>query len=103
MPRSPWLLDNSRRRQVMASVKESLHEAVGLLTEDQARQVLGLVERMIEPPLEQDALTRRGVLDRLAGDPSFTLPAPDAGPFEDFEPIEIRGTPASQLLMADRR
>jgi len=87
----------------MASVKESLHEAVGLLTEDQARQVLGVVERMIEPPLEEDTLTRRRVLDRLAGDPSFRVPADDAGAFEDFEPVEGPGIPASKLLVADRR
>jgi len=87
----------------MAPARQSLLEAVGHLTEEQARQVLEVIERMGASAPEQDALTHRRVLDRLAGDPSFTVPAQAPGPFEDFEPVDSRGIPASQLLIADRR
>ncbi|MBI3695008.1 MAG: hypothetical protein HY238_09255 [Acidobacteria bacterium] len=50
----------------------------------------------------ESRLSREKLAQCLAGAPAFTLPAV-AAPFEDFEPLETSGLPASQLLIADRR
>ena len=52
--------------------------------------------------LGESRLNRERLTQCLAGAPGFTLSAVDS-PFEDFEPLETSGLPASQLLIADRR
>jgi len=87
----------------MASTKRFLQQAVAQLTEEQARRVLDLIEQMLASAPGKRELTHRQMQERLAADPNFTLPTTDAPPFEDFEPLESSGIPASQLLVADRR
>jgi hypothetical protein len=52
---------------------------------------------------EKPKLTREELIKRAAGHPGIHVPDPDAPPFEKIEPIETRGIPASQMLIADRR
>jgi len=87
----------------MASTRESLIEAVTRLTDDQARQVLGVIQQMLEPPPDRDALTREKLRQLLGSQPGITVPPADAPPFDDFEPVEVGGIPASELLISDRR
>ena len=51
----------------------------------------------------KDILAREELIRRAAGHPGIGLPDPDAPPFEKIVPIETRGIPASELLIADRR
>ncbi len=83
--------------QVQNSVKELLHEAVDLLSEDEAKQLLELMREFQQ---------RNGIsltLRRLAKDPMFKVPANPFEPFDMVEPAPVEGRPASELLIEDRR
>jgi hypothetical protein len=81
----------------MSAARESLAESLPALTEDEARQTLEFVH----------ALRRRTELAelrrRLAGKPGYRLPSPDHAGFPPVEPARTTGTPASELLIRDRR
>ena len=89
----------------MTPVKEILAQEVARLSDEDAQEILELVwtkkKGAIAP--ERPKLTREELIKRAAGHPGIHVPDPDAPPFEKVEPIETRGIPASQMLIADRR
>lgn len=88
----------------MASVKEILVQEVEQLSDEDARQVLELVRtKKTTAAGQRPKLTREELIRRAMGRPGIHVPDPDAPPFEKVEPIETRGVPASQMLIADRR
>ena len=88
----------------MASVKEIPVQAVERLSEEDARRVLELLRtEKTAGVMQRSKLTREELIRRAAGHPGIHVPDPDAPPFEKVEPIETRGVPASQMLIADRR
>jgi len=92
------------RKDSMASVKEILVQEVERLSEEDARQVLELVRTKKTAAVgRRPKLTREELIRRAMGRPGIHVPDPDAPPFEKVEPIETRGIPASQMLIADRR
>ena len=81
----------------MLSVKESLRTTVDSISEEEALRVLSFIEQMRKHPV------RSSTLKRLAGDPTFKVPPRKLGAFVKVDPMEGKGTPASQLLVEDRR
>ena len=89
----------------MTSVKEILVKEVERLSEEDAREVLELLKTRKTAAVAPDRrkLTREELISWAAGHPGIHAPDPNAPPFEKIEPIETRGIPASQMLIADRR
>ena len=89
----------------MASVKEILVREVEGLSEEDAQEVLDLLRTKKNGAVTpgRPKLTREELIKRAAGHPGIHGPDPNAPPFERIEPIETRGIPASQMLIADRR
>jgi hypothetical protein len=81
----------------MPSVKESLRTTVDSISEEEALRVLSFIEQMRKHPM------RSSTLKRLAGDPTFKVPPRKLGAFVKVDPMEGKGTPASGLLVEDRR
>lgn len=81
----------------MSSIKESLHNTIELLSDQEAGQVLKFAQRLRK---------RSGVsltLKQLAIDPAFKIPSEGAGVFRAVKPIQSKGIPASRFLVEDRR
>lgn len=81
----------------MESAREILREAVAAMSEAEARQALQYLRRL-----------RRGStqnpLGRLfADDATIGVPELPCGPLPDVEAVRGLGTPASELLIRDRR
>ena len=87
----------------MASTKQSLHDRVEQLTDEQARVVLDWLSSLPPAGAPKQELTREEILRRAADLPGIRVPDPNAPPFEKFEPIKTRGMPASEMLIRDRR
>ena len=89
----------------MTPVKEILAQEVARLSDEDAQEILELVRTKKKGAVapERPKLTREELIKRAAGHPGIHAPDPDAPPFEKVEPIETRGIPASQMLIADRR
>ena len=89
----------------MTSVKEILLQEVERLSEEDAQEVLDLLRTKKDGAVTpgRPKLTREELIKRAAGHPGIHAPDPNAPPFERIEPIETRGIPASQMLIADRR
>jgi hypothetical protein len=96
----------------MPSAKQLLHEKIDQVSEDEAREILDLVQvRQVgralacpdSPSPKATEPTRETLISRLKGRPGFGVPAEDSAPFPKFEPIKCPGIPASKLLIADRR
>ena len=89
----------------MTSVKEILVQEVERLSEEDAQEVLDLLrtKKMGAVTPVRSKLTREDLIKRAAGHPGIHPPDPNAPPFERIEPIETRGIPASEMLIADRR
>ena len=81
----------------MLSVKESLRTTTDSISAEEALRVLSFIEQMRKHPV------RSSTLKRLAGDPTFKVPPRKLGAFAEVDPLEGKGTPASQLLVEDRR
>ena len=73
--------------------KHLLHLIIDSLSEEDVQQVLDYTRRY------QESETLR----RLAEDPNIILPTRGWGGYDDFEPMEVKGKPASELLIEDRR
>ena len=89
----------------MTTAKEILAQELEHISEEDARDVLELVraKKSSTDIKERQVLTREELIRRAARQPGIGLPDPDAPPFEQIVPIETRGIPASELLIADRR
>jgi len=89
----------------LASVRELLLREVERLSENDARELLELLNTRkttgITP--EKPNVAREELIKRAAGRTGIRVPDPNAPPFEKFEPIECPGIPASELLIRDRR
>ena len=81
----------------MKSAKEALHQTVEKLSDEEARQVFEIVQRIRRG--KRDSQTLR----RLAHDPSFHVPRKGASTFPVVKPVEGNGISASRLLGQDRR
>lgn len=81
----------------MSSVKESLRDMIELLNDEEARQILELVQHLQKR--NDVSLTLR----RLARDPSFKVPSEGSGAFRHVEPVQGKGIAASRLLVESRR
>ncbi|HEV8716460.1 MAG TPA: hypothetical protein VGX03_27025 [Candidatus Binatia bacterium] len=81
----------------MKSAKEALRQTVETLSDEEARQVLELAQRLRRG--KRDSQT----LKRLAHDPAFHVPRKGAFTFRVVKPVEGKGLPASKLLGQDRR
>ena len=81
----------------MSSAKESLHNAIDLLSDEEARQTLAFVQRLQwKKDLSQ-------TLSRLASDPAFQVSSQELGGFHKVEALHGKGTSASRLLAEGRR
>jgi len=80
----------------MESLKESLHRAIELLGDEEAHELLDMVQHLRKGPVIPPS--RRG----LASDPIFSIPTAGAA-FRIVQPIDGRGIPASRLLVENRR
>ncbi len=81
----------------MNPVKESLYRAIESLSDEEARQILELAQRLhgkehSSPPQE-----------RLPDNPTLKVSRERPLMFRVVEPIQGQGVPASQLLVEDRR
>ncbi len=81
----------------MASTREQVREALEQMSEVEAAELLALVRRI------EGRRERERIFDKLRGDPTFRVPPPGAPDFRHFDPIEITGKPASEMLIEDRR
>ena len=81
----------------MKSAKEALHQTIETLSDEEARQVLELAQRVRQG--KRDSHTLR----RLVHDPAFYVPRKGASSFRVVKPIEGKGIPASRLLEQERR
>ena len=78
------------------SAKEMLYEKIQDMTEEEARQVLDMVEQVKQPD------SKEALWERLSKIPGIKVPEGGFQPFDDFEPVKGTGIPASQLLIEDR-
>ncbi len=81
----------------MSPTKESLVQAVGTLTDEQARRTIEFIHG-IRRPHDRDRLEAV-----LGNDPTFELPATRARPSKPAVPVEGKGIPLSRLIVNDRR
>jgi len=80
----------------MNSAKESLHNAIDLLSDEEAQQMWEWLREFQQK--NGISLTLR----KLAKDPMFKVPSGEIE-FRDVEPIKSEGRPASEMLSEDRR
>lgn len=82
---------------VLSSVKESLHNTIELLTDEEAHQILEFIQNM------QRRNGASPTLRRLVSDPAFEVPLEGPGTFRVVVPIQGQGVAASRLLVEERR
>jgi hypothetical protein len=81
----------------MENAREILREAVAVMSEAEARQALEYLRRLRRGSVQNP-------LGRLfADDAAISVPELPYGPLPEVEPLSGRGTPASELLIRDRR
>lgn len=80
----------------MSAVKEALWRTIETLSEEEAAEVLQWIRDL------QEKKIRASVLRKLAQDPTFIVPQ-NVVPFRPVTPVQGKGTPASSLLIQDRR
>ena len=81
----------------MRSAKTTLHQTVETLNDEEARQILEFVQRILRS--KRDSQT----LQRLAHDPTFHVPQEETPTFRVITPVQGKGIPASKLLEQDRQ
>jgi hypothetical protein len=81
----------------MKSAKETLLKTIEVLSEEEARRVLEITQKVRRG--KREALTFK----RLAHDPTFSLPPQGILGFRVVTPVQGKGSPASRLLEHDRR
>jgi len=81
----------------MLTIKQTLHNVVEQLSEEQAIRVLEMIQSLSGKT--NNSLT----LARLASDSRFRLPSQGFRPFKRVVPIRLLGVPASKMLIEDRR
>ncbi|MGE0540291.1 MAG: hypothetical protein AB7R89_08920 [Dehalococcoidia bacterium] len=81
----------------MTTAREHVRDALDRLSDEEAREVLALVQE-IERRRDNSA-----ILERLAADRTFRVPIAGHTTFRRIEPIDAAGRAASELLVEDRR
>lgn len=81
----------------MSSLKESLHDTIETLSDEEARQTLEFIQRLRKRSRISISLAR------LAGDPAFKVPSEERVIFRLVNPVKGKGIPASRLLVEERR
>lgn len=81
----------------MSPVRESLHNAIESLSDDEVRQILEFARHLLEKNATSPTLMR------LAANPAFKIPQERSVAFHNIQPIHGQGEPASKLLIEDRR
>ncbi|MBD2771051.1 hypothetical protein [Iningainema tapete] len=77
------------------SVKDSLHNTIETLSEEECQQLLEFIQYLQQ--------TIPSSMKSLLNDPTFNIPAKGFGTFEVIEAIQGEGIAASELLVEDRR
>jgi len=81
----------------MGSIKTLLYTTIDLLSEREAREILKFT-RLLKEKKEVSS-----TLNKLAVDETFVLPTCRPKAFRIVKPVQGKGTPASRLLIEDRR
>jgi hypothetical protein len=81
----------------MDNVRDLLHSTIETLSDEEAEEALRFLQK-----LHDQAATERIIRD-LAQDPAIRVPEPGKRKFRHFEPVEMGGRPASEMLIEDRR
>ena len=81
----------------MNAVKKSLHNTIGHLSDPEARQVLNYTKQL------RDTIDVASLMKGLSLDPAFTVPSHGPRSYKQVKPVRGKGTPASRLLIKDRR
>jgi len=77
----------------MSTIKESLLSEIERLDEEKIRRTLEFVRNLRE----------ERTLEQLRHHPGLQAPSDSAGGFPKVKPAPTKGTPASKLLVGDRR
>jgi len=81
----------------MSSVRETLRETVASLSETEAARALEYIQRL------RGGAPNRQLANLLAGDPAIHVPDEPFAPLPPVTPVQGSGSPASELLIRDRR
>ena len=91
----------------MSSVSlDTVIQEVRALSADEQRKVKELVDSLLREATEQSEASRtqdllqQRMLERGA---ISEVPLRDASQYEDFEPIEVKGKPLSEIIIEERR
>lgn len=77
----------------MSTTKESLLNEIERLDEEKIRRTLEFIQNLRE----------ERTLDHLKSHPAIKAPSESPGGFRKVKPAPTKGTPASKLLIGDRR
>ena len=77
----------------MSTIKESLLSEIEQLDEEKIRKTLEFIQHLRE----------ERTLDHLKNHPGVKAPVESPGGFRKVKPAPTKGTPASRLLIGDRR
>lgn len=77
--------------------KRVLRNRIEQLTENEAKQLLGLLEQI------QARSKDRALIEALAGDPALVVSENELSHFEPFRPQPFAGKPISEIVIEDRR
>jgi hypothetical protein len=81
----------------MGGVKDELRQFVEVLSEEEAMKTVDFVRQL------RGRASRKSALDLLQESPAIRIPTPAPGGFPSVRPVRGTGTPASRLLIEDRR
>ena len=81
----------------MSNALETLRETVASLSEAEAAKALEYIRRL------RGGAPNRELLNLLAGDAAIHVPDEPFAPLPPVKPVQGAGTPASELLIRDRR
>ena len=81
----------------MSSIKESLHDTIDLLSDEEARQLLEFAQCL------RKKTASLPTLKRLAGDSAFKVPLEGIRASQVVVPAQGKGIAASKLLVEERR
>lgn len=87
-----------------ASVEKIIEEVKSLTVEEQ-QAVKELINSLLEAQAEESTeLSPRDLLERrmLERGAISEIPSRDASRYEDFEPVEVKGKPLSEIIIQER-
>lgn len=78
----------------MSLIKETLHNAINSLNDDEARMLLEYIKYI---------KNQKDLFQILAGDPTFELPSKEHSDFPKINPVVSHGISVSESLIKDRK